>query len=328
MNGFAVTPAQRWAVFKLLAPYFGRVVPAKFVQKTQEYLSGVERIHNLAQGIYKPADSPYALTIASMLVNPYADRLEFNADRSWYFYYSPRAGSLDSAVNLSVFTCMRDSEPLLVVKQISDKTSPHGSRYKILGLGLVEAFDDQKRLFKIQEVTIEAFQRRTDPTQVLSDDLIETALQLEALEEWTPYVAEDRAVYRISKVKRDAAFRKVVLENYSQTCAVTGSKFEYGRVVEAQAAHIISKEANGTDDPRNGLALGRTAHWAFDEGLFTVTDQFEVRVHPKAHQAESKNFQLIGLDRQKIILPADETTYPHIEALQWHEKKVYGKFCR
>lgn len=328
MSAFAVTPEQRWAVFRALAPYFGRVVPAKFIQKTLSSLPGVDRIHNLAQGIYKPAESIYALTIVSMLDNPYADRLEFNPDRSWYFYYSPKAEALNSAVNHSVFTCMRDAEPLLLIKQVTDNRSPQGSQYKILGLGLIESFDDDEQLFKIQEVTIEAFQQRVDPTQVLSDDLIETALQLEALEAWTPYVAEDRAVYRVSRIKRDAAFRKVVLENYGRTCAITGSKFQYGDVVEAQAAHIISKEVNGTDDPRNGLALGRTAHWAFDQGLFSITDQFEVCVHPKAREASSKNFQLLELDRKRIVLPADESTYPHAEALRWHEKEVFGKFCR
>jgi hypothetical protein len=40
----------------------------------------------------------------------------------------------------------------------------------------------------------------------LSDELIETALRLESLEQWTPFVAEDRAIYRVSEQKRDAAF--------------------------------------------------------------------------------------------------------------------------
>ncbi len=58
----------------------------------------------------------------------------------------------------------------------------------------------------------------------LSDDLLETALRLESLEEWTPFVAEDRAVYRVSREKRDTAFRGIVLANYGHTCAVTGQR--------------------------------------------------------------------------------------------------------
>ena len=326
MNDFAITIEQRLAIFKQLAPYFGRIVPAKFIQKTGELIQGIDRIHNLAQGIYKPKDSQYALTIASMLVNPYADHLEFNPDRSWYFSYSPKAGSLDSAVNLSLFACMRDGEPVLVIQQVSDKTSPEGARHRILGLGVIEAFDEAERLFRVREVTIDSFQQRLDPTQILQDDLIETAIQLEALEEWSPFVAENRAVYQVSKKKRDDAFRKIVLENYSNTCSITGSRFAFNSTVEAQAAHIISKEVNGTDDPRNGLALSQTAHWAFDRGLFTINDQFEIQVHPKTRNADFSNFPILEKQNQLIILPEDEINYPHVEALKWHRENVYGKF--
>ncbi len=316
----------RCAIFKDLVPYFGRVVPAKFIQRTSESIPEIARIHNLIEGIYKPAESEYALTIASMLVNPYADRIEFNSDRSWYFFYSPKAGSLDSAVNRSLFKCMDDNEPLLVIKQLSDKTHVKGTRYKILGLGLIDEFDQTARLFKIREVTMEAFQQRVDPSQILKDEWIETALQLEALEAWTPFVAEDRPLYRVTKVKRDNAFRKIILENYESTCAVSRSKFVHNSLIEAQAAHIISKEVNGTDDPRNGIALSHTTHWAFDRGIFTITDQYDVLIHPKAFKSIFDNFGLIEMNGRKILLPCDEANLPHPEALRWHKAEVFGKF--
>ncbi len=316
----------RWNVFSKLAPYFGRAVPARFIQKTAEVIPGVTRVHNLIEGIYKPADSSHALTIASMLKNPYADRLEFDQDRSWFFYYSPKFGSLDSKVNLSLFNCMRDAEPVLVIKQLSNKMHVDGTRYKILGLGFIESFDDQKRLFRIREVTIDAFQQKIAPGQVLSDDLIETALQLESLEAWSPFVSEDRAVYQVSKQKRGVAFRKIVLENYGSTCAVTSTRFAYGKYVEAQAAHIIPKEVKGTDDPRNGLALSHTAHWAFDRGVFTISDQYEVLVHPSAGKSESLNFAILDMHGQSIGLPKDTDNHPHQEALRWHREEVFGRF--
>ena len=96
----------------------------------------------------------------------------------------------------------------------------------------------------------------------------------------------------------------------------------------AQAAHIISKEVNGTDDPRNGLALSHVAHWAFDRGIFTISDQFEVMVHPKARDAERSEFELIELDQKKILLPDDESNFPHQDALQWHREEVFGRFAR
>jgi len=320
---------KRWNAFRDLAPYFGKVVSARFIQKTEEKLKGIARIHNLLQGIFKNKGEHYCFSIASMLKNPYADRIEYNEDRSWVFSYSPKGGPLDSAVNQSVFNCMRDKEPVLVLKQLSDKTHAAGARYKFLGLGLIEGFDQAERLFRIRQLSIEQFQRRVDPLEeFLADDLIETALQLEALEKWAPFVAEDRAVYRVSEQKRDDAFRRIVLENYDRSCAVLGEKFVYGKVTEAQAAHIIGKEARGTDDPRNGLALSHTAHWAFDQGIFAISDQYEVMIHPKAKDAEHRLFPLMDRAGKAIALPAEESNYPHAEALAWHREEVFGKFAR
>ena len=56
----------RWRIFRLLAPYFGKVVSARFIQKTEDRVSGITRIHNLIEGIYKPKEAQYALSIASV----------------------------------------------------------------------------------------------------------------------------------------------------------------------------------------------------------------------------------------------------------------------
>jgi hypothetical protein len=320
---------ERWNIFRALTPYFGRTVTARFIQRTREVLAKVNRIHPLIEGIYKPKDQDYCLSIASMLKNPYSDQAGYNSDGSWFFHYSPKSGSLESAVNQSLFNCMKGGEPVITIKQLTDKKSPLGTTYRLLGLGLIERFDSKDRLFRIRQVTIEEIQSRLNPKgELLADDLIETALQLEALERWSPFVAEERAVYRVSKVKRDGAFRRIILDNYNETCSVTGSKFVQGSIVEAEAAHVIGKDANGTDDPRNGIALSHTAHWAFDMGLFTISDQFEVIVHPHAKEADHQLFPIIAKDRKSILLPSEETCFPHTEALAWHRDTVYGRFAK
>ena len=74
---------ERWDIFRALTPYFGRRVPARFIQRTGEKLASVRQIHPLIEGIYKPKDQHYCLSIASMLKNPYSDRSDYNADGSW-----------------------------------------------------------------------------------------------------------------------------------------------------------------------------------------------------------------------------------------------------
>lgn len=315
---------KRRQIFAALSPRFGKLLPAAFLKNPG--LPRVERIHPLTEGIHKPAWSSYALSITTMLKSQYHDQTHFNPDGTWWMNYSPKAGNLDLAVNAAMVRCMTDSEPLLVLKQTADKTSTSGSRYRLLGLGLVEDFDHTAQLFRIRGLAADRFIDYLDSP--LSDDLLETAVRLEALEEWRPFLKEDRILYRVSAEKRDHAFRDVVLENYDRTCAVTGTKFAYDSTVEAEAVHIIAKHVRGTDDPRNGMALSRTAHWAFDQGIFTISDQYEVLVHPEASRASAAVFPILQADRKPILLPSDTAYRPHPEALAWHRSERFGLFTR
>jgi hypothetical protein len=284
--------SERRRIFRALVPYFGTIQPSDFFRRTSVYLPSVERIHPLIEGIYKPAGSEYALSISSMLSSPYSDQVFYNPDRTWWLKYSPKIGAMEHATNASLVRCMTDHEPVLVLRQVSDKTSAEGARHRLLGLGFVETLDASANLFRIRGL-------EWDETSALlgiglPDDLVETALRLESLEEWTPLVAEDRVVYRVSRQKRDAAFRNIVLANYGYTCAVTGQRFHSPHHVEADGAHIIGKDVRGTDDPRNGIALSRSAHWAFDRGLFTISDQYEVVVNPKISARERGTISNIG----------------------------------
>ena len=315
---------ERRRIFRALVPYFGTIQPAAFFQRTTAVVPGVKRIHNLIEGIYKPKSSAYALSIVSMLKSPYSDGVFDNADRTWRMNYSSKKGAIDHAMNASLVRCMTDRQPVLVLRQVSDKSGSEGARHRLLGLGVVENFDPAVNLFRIRG--LEWDEMSTLLGVGLSDDLLETALRLESLEQWAPFVAEDRAVYQISRQKRGAAFRNIVLDNYGHTCAVTGQRFYSPRHVEADGAHIIGKEVRGTDHPRNGIALSKSAHWAFDRGLFTISDQYEVIVNPKISNASVANFSALEVDRRKILLPADSCYWPHADALAWHKEEIFDRF--
>jgi hypothetical protein len=317
--------AERTRIFRTLVPFFGTVQSSAFFQKTAVAISGIERIHHLIEGVYKPAWSLYPLSISSMLKSQYHDQVFYNADRTWSMHYSPKEGAMDIGVNAALVRCMTAHQPILVLRQVSDKVSAEGSRHRLLGLGFVENFDIEANLFRIRG--LEGSEVSAFLGVGLSDDLIETALRLESLEEWVPFAAEDRAVYRISRQKRDAAFRSIVLANYGHTCAVTGQRFHSPGHVEADGAHIIGKEVQGTDDPRNGIALSKSAHWAFDRGIFTISDQYEIVVNPKISSASVANFPAIELDRRKILQPNDAYYRPHPDALAWHKERVFDRFC-
>ena len=276
---------RRWEIFRALLPYYGRIVTPAFLRKTSTFVSGIERIHPLIEGIYKPRWSGHALSIASMKVNPYADKLTYLPDGRWTIQYSAKMGGPRIAANLSLLKCMKDKEPVIVLAQLSGKTGKRGARYRLMGLGLISGYDAANEIFAIQHVDLATLELVTNGAA--DEVVIASALQTVTLEEFNLFVAEDKAIYQVASSKREKAFTDVVLEQYDFKCAVTGVKYHSDNLVEAHAAHIVSKGQKGSDDPRNGITLSRTAHWAFDVGMFTISDQYEVVVHPKAKQAST-----------------------------------------
>jgi hypothetical protein len=82
---------------------------------------------------------------------------------------------------------------------------------------------------------------------------------------------------------RDARFRIQVVSAYLFTCALTGYRLTTlsgSSIVDA--AHIHERRDCKNDDPRNGLALSKNAHWMFDEGLWTFTDDLKILIAEKA----------------------------------------------
>ena len=66
---------------------------------------------------------------------------------------------------------------------------------------------------------------------------------------------------------RSAAFRVAVRRAYGFRCAVCGLGLRSLRgEPEVEAAHIYPRSRNGSDDPRNGIALCQHHHWCFDRG--------------------------------------------------------------
>src|SRR3954468_18115501 len=114
LSGQSIDLAERLRVFRAVAPHFGKILPAAFLQDTNQSVPGVVRLHNLASGIFKPKDSALALCITSMLSSPYHDRVFYNPDRTWWMHYSPKSGGMEHAANVALIRCMTDHQPLLV----------------------------------------------------------------------------------------------------------------------------------------------------------------------------------------------------------------------
>jgi hypothetical protein len=307
-----------------LAKYTGKVVSWRFLSQTNDFIPGIERFHHLISGIYKPAWSEFALSIVMKSGSPYEkkDEVVFLDDGRWLMTYSPRSGGLDISDNRALVKCMDTRMPLAIFKQVSDKTSSQRSTYLVLGLGLITGFDTNNGVFNIESVD---WQTLENTTSVILDEEARYEVQLYAqlTNEFRPFVREEPVTYSVNAQKRDIAFRKLVLTEYEYHCSICRMEFRLGELVEAQAAHIVPKNKSGTDDPRNGLSLCRTHHWAFDNGLFTISDNYQIMVSPVVSKAETANFSLSDFANRQISLPEDEILYPHQIAIDWHRKNVF-----
>lgn len=239
--------------------------------------------------------------------------------------YSPRAGGLQVADNRALVHCMDESVPVGVFKQSTGKTDrQRGSTYQILGLGLITSYDANSDVFFVESVNRSALEK---VTSTIVDETVryEVELYSQIMNVFTPFVKEESITYTTSVPKRDKAFREIVVREYGFTCAVCETKFRLDDLIEATAAHIIPKYKNGSDDPRNGLALCRTHHWAFDNGIFSLTDNYEILLTPFVEQADSHKFALLEMNKKSILLPSNETIYPHQEAILWHRENIWRK---
>jgi putative restriction endonuclease len=144
-------------------------------------------------------------------------------------------------------------------------------------------------------------------------------------EERSPFtydVERERVAFYSSRIVRDRVFRRIVLDAYDCRCAITGLKFiNGGGRAEVEAAHIKPVEQNGPDIITNGIALSGTAHWMFDRGLISLSDDLEVLVSRQVNDVDSV-WKLVNPERRAAV-PANPAHRPHSSYLAWHREHCF-----
>jgi len=99
-----------------------------------------------------------------------------------------------------------------------------------------------------------------------------------------------------------------VRKRYGTACAVCSVDID-GLV---QAAHLVAKSKNGSDDARNGLPLCANHHLALDRGYWCL--DAETNVHPRPEGPALSELGIVHLDLSHLPFR------PHLDALQsiWH----------
>ena len=138
-------------------------------------------------------------------------------------------------------------------------------------------------------------------------------------------VHDNEESYRASvQTGRDARFRiEVVVLAYKHTCGLTGYRMttlEMESIVDA--AHIQEFRDSRNNDPRNGMALSKNAHWQFDRGLWSLNGDYRVIVNREKFIEEGVPGQrLADFEGRRIFLPSDPKYWPEHNYIEWHRKR-------
>ena len=115
-------------------------------------------------------------------------------------------------------------------------------------------------------------------------------------------------------------FRKMVLSTYNYRCCITGLPIEELLI----ASHIIpwSKDKKNRLNPSNGLCMNALHDRAFDKGLISFSDQYEMLISEKIEQSEPEKVDFfLKYKKQKIDLP--NRFLPNVEFLAYHRKYIF-----
>lgn len=138
-----------------------------------------------------------------------------------------------------------------------------------------------------------------------------------------PELSGDKTEYTKERRKvRFKAFSELVKRVYENTCAVCGSQRESpDGHPEVDAAHICPPPEGGSDDIRNGIALCKLHHWAFDSGWLSLTDDHRILTADASSKGGYSEFS--RLEGRAINLPANDEVKPHPAFLERH-REIHG----
>lgn len=124
-----------------------------------------------------------------------------------------------------------------------------------------------------------------------------------------------------SNLFNPATFRDFVLAGYGNACAVTGRKIENALGIGIDVVYIKPRSEGGSCLPSNGLPLSKELSLMFVQGYFTLSDKYEIMVHPCNTHELLNEYHL-----QQIRVPPKALFRPDKQSLAYHREHIFGSF--
>ncbi len=127
-----------------------------------------------------------------------------------------------------------------------------------------------------------------------------------------------------STFKTQGDFSLAVRNIYKGKCALRESYIFKNHPIGLEAAHVHAKTNGGNFLPTNGILLSTDLHRAFDEGIWTLTDDLKVIVHEQISDG-----LLLQFKNKELAIPSENIHFkPYHGYIKWHRENRFGLFTR
>lgn len=255
-----------------------------------------------AKGIFKPAWSPYALSVRHVPESHYGDTISESNRSGWSMRYAAEAPQnrsvKDAFGNRVLLSCMRYEIPVGILIRLRPKPD---TTYREQGLARVSDFDGSV-------FTLIAYGH----VEVLPDKISQ------ALDEeggFDPTNLEDERALQLRQIAircGQPRFRAALLATYEGKCAIT----ECAVSAVLEAAPILPYRGKQTNHVTNSLLLRADIHTLFDLGKIAIDEgSGYILVCVELQGTEYEGLADLMIRSPNVDLPP-----PNTDALAYHRK--------
>ena len=133
-------------------------------------------------------------------------------------------------------------------------------------------------------------------------------------------------IYQVEVFNRSDIFRRQIISLYDETCAMSGLCVSAPfTITMVDACHIEQFSKTFNNHPTNGIALCPNLHRAFDRGIVSINDNYEIILSKSFKENVESDYSFHKLAGKSIILLTNSQYYPSLENFAWHRKNVFKK---
>lgn len=134
----------------------------------------------------------------------------------------------------------------------------------------------------------------------------------------------DTETYQIEVYNRSTIFRREVVKIYNEACCVSALRVSaLFTITMVDACHVVPFAKSFDNSLTNGIALCPNLHRAFDRGLVSVNNHYEVILSTAFKENTQSEFSFSKIEGKTIALPSDKDFWPSFANFEWHRKNVF-----